>query len=146
MYSLLQIIQPSLEEIQNTLNQAVQYVTEIGQHIPQWTPPTPLSTQSTPRSNISQPSQGMYVDTMYICYLCGLNFDAPPPPPPVQLLQTQPHGSGGSSNYYRAVHDSKDVLKLASMLSSAVLAGRQDLMRVSSIGYGLHSIVHCLHL
>ena len=49
----LQIIQPSLEEIQNTVNQAVQYVSEIGQHIPHWTNPFPSSAQSTPRSKVS---------------------------------------------------------------------------------------------
>ena len=51
------IIQPSLEEIQNTVNQAVQCVTELGQHIPVWTTPTPPSAQSTPRSGGSH-SQG----------------------------------------------------------------------------------------
>ena len=49
----LQIIQPSLDEIQNAVNQSVQYVSEIGQHIPQWTNLFPSSAQSTPRSRVS---------------------------------------------------------------------------------------------
>ena len=41
-----QIIQPRLEEIQNTVNQSVQCVLEIGQNIPLWTSPSPPSTKS----------------------------------------------------------------------------------------------------
>ena len=48
------IIQPSLEEIQNTVNQAVGMVSEIGQHIPLWTNPNPCSNQSTPRAGATQ--------------------------------------------------------------------------------------------
>lgn len=48
------IIQPSLEEIQNTVNQAVGMVSEIGQHIPLWTHPNPSSNQSTPRAGANQ--------------------------------------------------------------------------------------------
>lgn len=33
-------------------------------------------------------------------------------------------------NHSKAVHDSKDLLKLSSMLSSAILACRQDLGKV----------------
>ena len=35
-------------------------------------------------------------------------------------------------SYHRAIHDSKELLKLSSLLSSAVLACRQDLKRVGS--------------
>ena len=48
------IIQPSLEEIQNTVNQAVQMVSEIGQKIPLWTHPNPSSNQSTPKAGATQ--------------------------------------------------------------------------------------------
>ena len=48
------IIQPSLEEIQNTVNHAVQMVSEIGQQIPLWTHPNPASNQSTPRAGGTQ--------------------------------------------------------------------------------------------
>lgn len=33
------IMQPSLEEMQNTVNQAVQFICEVGQHVRLWTPP-----------------------------------------------------------------------------------------------------------
>ena len=33
------VVQPSLEDMQNTINQAVQYICEVGQHIRLWTPP-----------------------------------------------------------------------------------------------------------
>ena len=41
-----QIIQPSLEEIQNAVNQSVQCVLEIEQNIPLWTSISPSSTKS----------------------------------------------------------------------------------------------------
>jgi dynein heavy chain len=44
------------------------------------------------------------------------------------LTQT-PTNLGAASNYQRSIHDSKDLLKLSSLLSSALLACRQDLMK-----------------
>ena len=47
------IMQPSLEEVQNAVNTAVQYVSEIGGQVPLWAPLHPQSTQSTPRNGAS---------------------------------------------------------------------------------------------
>ena len=47
------IMQPSLEEVQNAVNTAVQYVSEIGGQIPLWAPLHPQSAQSTPRNGAS---------------------------------------------------------------------------------------------
>ena len=48
---ILQVIQPSLEDIQNAVNIAVQCITDIGQYIQLWTIPSPASSlANTPRS------------------------------------------------------------------------------------------------
>lgn len=49
------VIQPSLEDIQNAVNTAVQCVTDVGQYVQLWTIPSPTSSLSnTPRSNDSK--------------------------------------------------------------------------------------------
>lgn len=62
-----------------------------------------------------------------------------------RLIQPQQQ----QSNYFKAIHDSKEVLKLTSMLSSAILASRQDLMKVSAHTHthkhALTSIHVCTH-
>ena len=123
------IIQPSLEEIQNTVNQAVGMVSEIGQHIPLWTHPNPSSNQSTPRAGAAQSQSKLnhLVQTYYGTCFTNLSL-LPPPLLLARLSQVQP-----TTNYFRIIHDSKDVLKLASVLSSAILASRQDLMKVSHL-------------
>ena len=74
------IIQPSLEEIQNTVNQAVQTVAEIGQQIPLWTHPNPASSQCTPRAGATQSQSTLirslisvhlhvHVHCMYMCVI-----------------------------------------------------------------------------
>lgn len=47
------VMQPTLEEMQNTVNQAVQYICEVGQHIQLWTPPAYSSAglPSTPHTD-----------------------------------------------------------------------------------------------
>ena len=45
-------------------------------------------------------------------------------------LQLGSTGHSGTPNYYRAIHDSKEVLKISSFISSAILASRQDLVKV----------------
>ena len=50
----MQVIQPSLEDIQNAVNIAVQCVVDVGQYVQLWTIPSPASSLSnTPRSNES---------------------------------------------------------------------------------------------
>ena len=44
------VMQPSLEDMQNTVNQAVHYICEVGQHIALWTPPKSSFHVSSPRS------------------------------------------------------------------------------------------------
>lgn len=99
----VQVLVPSLEELQAVVNQVVQCVSDIGQSISCWTPPTQHSTSK----QCLYPS---FYSTTYYC-ICVAN--------PAQV-----------SNYHRAIHDSKDLLKLSSLLSSALLACRQDLMKV----------------
>ena len=79
-----QIIQPSLDEIQNAVNQSVQYVSEIGQHIPHWTNLFSSSAQSTPRSRVSHSKRptmhthawttiSLFTNCSFVCwvkYLC----------------------------------------------------------------------------
>ena len=43
-----------------------------------------------------------------------------------------PRGSTSGNTYQRTIHESKDVLKLIHVLSSAVLSCRHDLAKVSS--------------
>ena len=51
----LKVIQPSLEDIQNAVNSAVQCITDVGQYVDQWMIPSPASSLSnTPRSNDSK--------------------------------------------------------------------------------------------
>lgn len=46
------VMQPTLEEMQNTVNQAVQYICEVGQHIQLWSLPSYNSTLvASPRSD-----------------------------------------------------------------------------------------------
>ena len=63
------IIQPSLEEIQNTVNQAVGMVSEIGQHIPLWTHPNPVSNQSSPKAGgvAQSQSESIALQKKYLC-------------------------------------------------------------------------------
>jgi dynein heavy chain len=44
------VMQPSLEDMQNTVNQAVHYICEVGQHIELWTVPASSFHLSCPRS------------------------------------------------------------------------------------------------
>lgn len=44
------VMQPSLEDMQNTVNQAVHYICEVGQHIGLWTVPTSSAHLTSPRS------------------------------------------------------------------------------------------------
>ena len=44
------IMQPSLEDMQNTVNQAVHYICEVGQHIELWTIPASSAHLTSPRS------------------------------------------------------------------------------------------------
>lgn len=44
------VMQPSLEDMQNTVNQAVHYICEVGQHIGLWTVPMSSAHLSSPRS------------------------------------------------------------------------------------------------
>lgn len=51
----MQVIQPSLEDIQNAVNTAAQCVTDVGQYIQLWTMPSPASSLSnTPRKGESK--------------------------------------------------------------------------------------------
>ena len=50
----LQVIQPSLEDIQNAVNTAVQCISDVGEHVMQWNNGCPSSHSSTPRSNESE--------------------------------------------------------------------------------------------
>lgn len=51
----IQVIQPSLEDIQNAVNTAVQCITDVGQYVHIWSIPSPASSLSnTPRSNDSK--------------------------------------------------------------------------------------------
>ena len=53
-HHIMQVIQPSLEDIQNAVNTAVQCVVDVGQYVQLWTTPSPASSLSnTPRSNES---------------------------------------------------------------------------------------------
>lgn len=120
------IIQPSLEEIQNTVNQAVQMVSEIGQKIPLWTHPNPSSSQNTPRAGATQSqSKASCIPMFTLIIFVSLTRSHAPYVHVARLSQVQP-----ATNYFRIIHDSKDVLKLTSVLSSAILASRQDLMKV----------------
>ena len=54
-FSLFKVIQPSLEDIQNAVNTAVQCITDVGQYVHFWTITSPASSLSnTPRSNDSK--------------------------------------------------------------------------------------------
>lgn len=44
------VMQPSLEEMQNTVNQAVHYICEVGQHIGLWSIPMSSAHPASPRS------------------------------------------------------------------------------------------------
>lgn len=44
------VMQPTLEEMQNTVNQAVHYICEVGQHIGLWTIPMSSAHLTSPRS------------------------------------------------------------------------------------------------
>ena len=56
------MIQPSLEDIQNAVNTAVQCVTDIGQYIHLWTLASPASSlNNTPRSEESNISTCIYI-------------------------------------------------------------------------------------
>lgn len=127
---VLQVLQPSLEEVQTAVSQVVQCVTDIGQSIPSWVAPSFQSPQIS-----SSHSEGLWqlclhtvcVHMFLAAYMyneltmrgntaCDCSSAAARPVQP--------------SNYHRAIHDSKEVLKLTSLLSSAILAYRQDLMKV----------------
>ena len=56
-----------------------------------------------------------------------------------------PRGSTSGNTYQRTIHESKDVLKLIHVLSSAVLSCRHDLAKVSSKFQAIHVHVHALY-
>ena len=105
----VQVLVPSLEELQAVVSQVVQCVTDIGQSIPCWTAPTQHSSPSEHQMPLQQ-------HPMHRVALCTSFYHVAKP-----VL---------TGNYHRAIHDSKELLKLTSLLSSALLACRQDLMKV----------------
>lgn len=111
----LQILQPGLEEVQTAVSQVVQCVTDIGQNIPSWAAPSSQSPQISSSHGERLYSNSAHYNVLLAAHMIASSAAAKPVQP---------------SNYHRAIHDSKEVLKLTSLLSSAILAYRQDLMKV----------------
>lgn len=121
------IIQPSLDEIQNMVNSAVQCVSEIGSRIPLWVPAYLPHNLSLPKSR-SSISPGECLRLVMLCAASRVSF---PLTPSLDIYiahfnQLPPQ----QSNCSIAIHDSKDILKLISVLSSSILTLRQDLVKV----------------
>ena len=78
--------------------------------------------------------------TLYICtcmYTCTCMY--------ITVAHSKyPRGSTSGNTYQRTIHESKDVLKLIHVLSSAVLSCRHDLAKVSSTFQSIH--VHVLNV
>lgn len=99
------VMQPSLEDMQNVINNAVQFVCEIGHYISYWTPP-PCCIKST----------------------TSVEHSATAVSSTKKVANNPQH-----STYFKLIHECKDVVKMRSLLSSSILASRQDLMRVSGL-------------
>lgn len=60
------VMHPSLEDMQNTVNQAVHYICEVGQHVEQWTIPVAAAHPISPRS----PGKNQQENTIDCDYYC----------------------------------------------------------------------------
>ncbi len=80
------VMQPSLEDMQNTVNQAVQNICEVGQHIELWSNPLYSNPQVTPRPRSAGKSLAVAPSGCYGSIVCSYDPSITGPWPPAHHL------------------------------------------------------------